>query len=234
MLEYVPYTNRKAIVQEFHPSAEEQKLYDLVSDYLQRPNLFALPAGQRQLMTLILRKLLASSTFAISGTLGALSAKLETIAAEQMGGRNNVTGVEVSPDFETIDETEEEWAEDETPPDEKRRYTPDELQQMGDEVNDLKNFQSLAQSIIKNSKGEVLLAALKRGFAAAIEKGAQKKAIIFTIESRRTQEYLRALLLETTEYAGKIVLFNGTNTDLEVEGNFSRVGLKKHKSAPTA
>jgi hypothetical protein len=61
VLEYVPYTNRKAIVQEFHPSAEEQKLYDLVSDYLQRPNLFALPAGQRQLMTLILRKLLAPS-----------------------------------------------------------------------------------------------------------------------------------------------------------------------------
>ena len=39
---------------------DEQKLYDLVSDYLQRPTLYALPAGQRQLMTLILRKLLAA------------------------------------------------------------------------------------------------------------------------------------------------------------------------------
>lgn len=224
VLEYVPYTNRKAIVQEFHPSAAEQKLYDLVSDYLQRPNLFALPAGQRQLMTLILRKLLASSTFAISGTLGALSAKLETIAAEQTAAE--IKPEEVAPDFETIDETEEEWTEDETPPDEKRRYTPEELEQMGDEVNDLKSFQSLAQSIIKNSKGEVLLAALKRGFAAAIEKGAQKKAIIFT-ESRRTQEYLRALL-ETTEYAGKIVLFNGTNTDPKSKEIF-RAWLEKHK-----
>jgi len=41
-----------------------------------------------------------------------------------------------APDFETIDETEEEWTEDETPPDEKRRYTPEELQQMGEEVGE--------------------------------------------------------------------------------------------------
>ena len=82
---------------------------------------------------------------------------------------------------------------------------------MGDEVKSLRHFESLARSIIRNSKGEVLLTALKRGFAAATEKGAQKKAIIFT-ESTRTQEYLRALL-EQTEYAGRIVLFNGSNTD---------------------
>ena len=60
VLEYIPYTNRKAIVQEFFPTADEQRLYDLVSDYLQRDRLFALPSSQRQLMTLILRKLLAA------------------------------------------------------------------------------------------------------------------------------------------------------------------------------
>src|ERR1017187_8567011 len=123
VLEYVPYTNRKAIVQEFFPTPEEQKLYDLVSDYLQRPNLFALPASQRQLMTLILRKLLASSTFAISSTLGALSTKLETIAAEQTPAE--IIMEEVAPDYEAIDETEEEWTDEETPQDEKKRYTPE-------------------------------------------------------------------------------------------------------------
>jgi len=75
------YTNRHALVQEFVPSPDEQRLYDLVSDYLQRPTLYALPAGQRQLMTLILRKLLASSTYAISGTLDGLAKKLEAAAA---------------------------------------------------------------------------------------------------------------------------------------------------------
>jgi len=72
-----------AITQEFVPSPDEQRLYDLVSAYLQRENLFALPPGQRQLMTLILRKLLASSTFAISGTLDALAIKLENIVTTQ-------------------------------------------------------------------------------------------------------------------------------------------------------
>ena len=65
-------------MQEFVPTPEEQRLYDLVSAYLQQPTLYALPASQRQLMTLILRKLLASSTYAISDTLAGLAHKLET------------------------------------------------------------------------------------------------------------------------------------------------------------
>ena len=81
VLEYVKYTNRHALVQEFVPSPEEQRLYDLVSDYLQRPTLYALPASQRQLMTLILRKLLASSTYAISGTLDGLVQRLDAAGA---------------------------------------------------------------------------------------------------------------------------------------------------------
>jgi len=68
VLEYVRYTDRHAIVQEFVPTPEEQQLYDLVSEYLQGDTLYALPASQRMLMTLILRKLLASSTYAISDT----------------------------------------------------------------------------------------------------------------------------------------------------------------------
>jgi ERCC4-related helicase len=223
VLEYVPYTNRKAIVQEFFPSPEEQKLYDLVSDYLQRPNLFALPSGQRQLMTLILRKLLASSTYAISGTLEALSSKLEAIPKAQAPVELDPN--EVASDYEAVDETEEEWSDDGASPTEAKRYTAGELDQVGDEARTLRGFEALARSIIKNSKGEVLLTALKKGFVAASEKGAQKKAIIFT-ESRRTQEYLRELL-EKTEYAGKIVLFNGSNTDAKSKEIY-RDWLKRH------
>ncbi len=43
VLEYVNYTNRHALVQEFMPSQEEQRLYDLVSAYLQRPKLVCAP-----------------------------------------------------------------------------------------------------------------------------------------------------------------------------------------------
>src|SRR3546814_7444052 len=70
---YVSYTARKAIVQEFTPSAEEQELSRLVGDYLRRPNLKALPQGQRQLISLVLWKLLASSTHAIAGALNKMA-----------------------------------------------------------------------------------------------------------------------------------------------------------------
>ena len=83
MLEYITFTNRIALVQEFIPSEQEQQLYNLVSDYLQRQNLYALPASQRQLMTIILRRLLASSTFAIAGTLKGLADKLEKATEAQ-------------------------------------------------------------------------------------------------------------------------------------------------------
>jgi hypothetical protein len=53
------------------------RLYNLVSDYLRRENLQALPASQRSLMTLVLRKLLASSTFAIAGALDSMSQRLQ-------------------------------------------------------------------------------------------------------------------------------------------------------------
>jgi len=84
----------------------------------------------------------------------------------------------------------------------------------------------------KNSKGEVLLTALRRGFAAAAEarknKGGavlQQKAIIFT-ESRRTQDYLYRVL-ERTEFAGKTVLFNGSNADTRSTEIYQR-WLAKH------
>ena len=69
VLPYVRYTKRLPIVQPFIPDEREDRLYHLVSEYLQRDNLQALPASQRSLMTLVLRKLLASSTFAIAGAL---------------------------------------------------------------------------------------------------------------------------------------------------------------------
>jgi SNF2 family DNA or RNA helicase len=53
VLEYIRYTNRIPITEEFIPTEAEQALYDMVSDYLRRPSLQALPSSQRSLMTLI-------------------------------------------------------------------------------------------------------------------------------------------------------------------------------------
>ncbi len=110
VLAYVPYTHRHAMVQEFYPSAAEQQLYELVSEYLKAERLYALPASQRQLMTLILRKLLASSTHAISDTLLGLANKLESAESEQQKAAD--ASAIIAEDFETLPEIQEEWVDD--------------------------------------------------------------------------------------------------------------------------
>jgi len=237
VLPYISYTNRHALVQEFIPNDDEQRLYALVSEYLQSPRLYALPASQRQLMTLILRKLLASSTYAISDTLLGLANKLEAVEKAQ-AALDAPPSEDLSENFESLSEIEDEWLEDEPDEDASRnstaqQFSPEQREELRAEQAKLRQFHELAKSIQKNSKGEVLLSALRKGFEAANrareehQNGAlQQKAIIFT-ESRRTQEYLLRLL-EASEFAGKIVLFNGTNSDPK-SAEIYRNWLERHK-----
>lgn len=208
VLEYIRYTNRIALVEEFFPTEEEQRLYDLVSNYLQAENLYALPAGQRKLMTLILRRLLASSTFAISSTLEGLGKKLENIVSQ-----NTSVDTEeiIAENFETFDELKDEWSEDDEEEKEEDSYTEDDIENIKTEIKALKEFETLAKSIHRNSKGEKLFTALENGFKEMGRLNAPRKAIIFT-ESTRTQIYLRNIL-EARGFADKVVLFNGSNTD---------------------
>lgn len=232
VLEYVKYTNRHAIVQEFVPSDDEQRLYDHVSDYLQQDKVYALPASQRQLVTLILRKLLASSTYAISGTLDSLAMRLETTVAEA-----EIVGAppeDLPENWENFDELADEWGgEEDSGQEETAKLSPEVIIEIKREIEKLREFHRLAVSIVKNSKGEVLLAALRKGFEVAgkaqQDQGAaalQQKAVIFT-ESRRTQEYLYRVL-EKTEFAGKVMMFNGTNTDPR-SNEIYRNWLEKHR-----
>lgn len=219
VVEYVPYTNRLALTQDFTPTEREQRLYDAISEYLRREELQALPTGQRQLMTMVLRKLLASSSFAIAGTLEALIKRLRKNLAElrergAAGDGAADVAEEIARDFEVLDETREEWVgEDDAAGLGPAAAAPDGAGLIEDEIRDLARYRDLAVSITENAKGEALLTALRRGFAKLEELGAPGKAVIFT-ESRRTQGYLKRLL-EENGYAGQVVLFNGTNAEPE-------------------
>ncbi len=242
VLEYVKYTSRHALVQEFFPTDDEQRLYDEVSEYLQQPILYALPSGQRQLMTLVLRKLLASSSYAIAHTLDGLVKKLEKALAE--AALVDSPPEDLGENWEDLDELTDEWDGEENPEDLVKSLTPVEIEGMQAEVLQLRDFHTLARSIIQNSKGENLLTALRRGFSAAEDaqkrQGAatlQQKAVIFT-ESRRTQEYLLELLAET-EFSGKAILFNGTNNDPQSKAIYRRwmerhAGTDRISGSPTA
>jgi ERCC4-related helicase len=206
VLEYINFTNRTAIVEEYLPFKDEALLYDLVTEYLQTPKLYALPNSQRQLMTLILRKLLASSTYAIAGTLQALEFKLDKILDDQIFLNQKV---ELGREFETYNELEDEWEEDAETTFEL--LTDIQLEEVQNERDRITSFKKLALSISKNAKGEKLLLALRKGFEKLSELGANEKAILFT-ESTRTQRYLWEHL-SNNGYKDKIVLFNGSNND---------------------
>lgn len=209
VMEYINYTNRISICEEFYPTKEEDELYNNVSDYLQRSKLYALPNSQRQLMTLILRKLLASSSYAIYGTLDSLVKRLENILRRE----EEPDLIEViDEDYEVADEMAEEWSEETSDEElEDPLYTPQDIENIKAELEELKKFRDLAYVIKKNSKAEHLFIALEKGFKALEDLGANKKAIIFT-ESRRTQDFLYNILQEKG-YRDKVVLFNGVNND---------------------
>lgn len=222
VVEYINYTNRFAIVENYTPYNDEQALYLMVSEYLRRPQLFALPKSQRQLMTLILRKLLASSSFAISGTLQGLVEKLQALLANQ----EKFIDESIETNYENYDEVKDEWGEEETEEEEIHLLTEEEIELINQEINDLIHFKELATSIKRNAKGEKLLTALEKGFEKLSELGASRKAIIFT-ESRRTQEYLLSIL-SSNGYKDKIVLYNGQNNDQKSK-NIYQKWLSRHK-----
>lgn len=233
VLEYIKYTKRIAICEEYYPTDNEQKLYELVSAYLQRPLLYALPNSQRQLMTMILRKLLASSTFAIYGTLTRLIERLEDILRKQDVNLDIDTA---TLDFDGLDDNLDYWLSD----GEEERCTavedsgpegilhPHEIEGIKNELADLREFQALAAKIRKNSKAEHLFVALNKGFEELEKLGANRKALLFT-ESRRTQDFLFELF-EKNGYKGKVVLFNGSNSDKRSTAIY-KDWLKKYKGS---
>ena len=215
---YVSYTTRRAIVQEFTPTAEERELSRLVADYLRRPNLQALPEGQRQLISLVLWKLLASSSRAIAGALATMAQRLQTLLDS---GNSDALAQSLDEDYEGLADTADEWDGD----DDEAPAASSERAAIAAEIAELQRYKQLADNIRNDGKGQKLCAALDKAFAELERLGAAKKAIIFT-ESRRTQDYLLELL-EHTPYGDGIVLFNGSNSDARAQAIY-KDWFKRH------
>ena len=210
--EYIRYTERRAITRPFTPTDDEHKLYEAVSEFLQRPDSYAIPYRQRHLTELILRKLLASSSLAIAGTFDTMRARLETLRDEK---------IHDDPDFAeqlVIDEDIEEDLLDEIldldPPEEEIGVQlAIDRKKLREEIESLAHLANWARSIGTDTKTRALMSALEIGFQQMATTGAQRKALIFT-ESRRTQAYLNEYL-QANGYAGQVVQFSGTNNSPE-------------------
>ncbi|MFO0807578.1 MAG: SNF2-related protein [Gemmataceae bacterium] len=210
VIEYIQYTERRPLTFKFHPTDDEHQLYEAVSAYLQRDNTFAFPKRQRHLTTLILRKLLASSSQAVASTLDTMRNRLTSLRDGMHVSDEFVAGLIEAEELE--DELLDEVLADEddaTAPSE----APPSREALNAEVEELGRYAQWARSIGIDTKSRSLLKALEVGFGEMAKMKANRKALIFT-ESRRTQDYLKNFL-EANGYAGQVVLFNGTNSDPE-------------------
>ena len=219
VLEYIRYTKRMPITIPFKPSDEEVRLYDLVSAFLQREESYALPARQKHLVALIVRKLLASSTSAVIRTLETMLARLRDLEQDVENADNWIEQLlvaeELDEDYldEVFEEVEEKKAINNT--------------QLRGEIAELESYLELARGIDEDEKSYALLKAIWQGFEKMKTLGSPQKAVVFT-ESTRTQEYL-ASFLEKHDFANKVVTFSGS-TNSQSQKNIYQAWLKKHQN----
>lgn len=239
VLEYIKYTERKALTQPFNPTDDEQALYERISAFLQKEDSYALPKRQRHLTALILRKLLASSSHAVAATLATIRERLQgLLTAETLEDDGNalleqlIAEDDLEQDYleEEVSEAEEDT---ETRCVQARDAKPVELDDasairaaISAEIEELTAFIDAARSLQTDTKAQALLKALTLGFGKMVELRAPRKAIIFT-ESKRTQEYLHRFL-SANGYAGKLALFSGTNNHEDSTAIYQR-WLEEHK-----
>ena len=207
----IKYTERRPLTLSFEPSDEEFNLYNAVSAYLQKPGTIGFGDRPNALVTLVVRKILGSSTFAVAETLTRIIDRLK--AKER-------PSIDTLDDYDVIDETAEEVGDDETPEE------PIDPLKLAAEITELEGYRALALKIGSNAKGGELVSALPKALDQIVEKGGNRKAVIFT-ESVRTQKYLGDLLSQTG-YANDIVLLNGQNSDPASQAIY-RDWLARHK-----
>jgi len=219
VLEYVPYTQRHALTTPFKPSEDEYRLYELVSSYLQRDFSYGFPQRQKHLVGLILRKLLASSTEAITATLEAIRSRLQKLLDKQSIDEEWFAHLVEDDDLEG---ELLEAAEDENLEVLEAEGNPEGIDYtlVKQELAELDRYLALARTIREDQKSHALLHALQQGFERMQGMGAARKVVIFT-ESRRTQEYL-ARFLEAHGHAGKVVTFSGSNNAPGSTGIYQR------------
>lgn len=244
VLEYIKYTERKALTQPFNPTDDEQALYERISAFLQKEDSYALPKQQRHLTALILRKLLASSSHAVAATLVTIRERLQgLLTADQSKNIAEDDGSQLVEQLIAEDDLEQDYLEEEASEADEDIEAPTPAPAEDDktgaakdahavraaisaEIAELTAFVDAAQALQTDTKAQALLKALGLGFSKMAELRAPRKAIIFT-ESKRTQEYLYRFL-SANGHAGKLVLFSGTNNHEDSTAIYQR-WLEEHK-----
>lgn len=202
---YMNFKKRVCKTVDFTLSPDEIELYQRVNDFLKRDMLYSIPTSNRGLIILVIRKLLASSSFALIDTFEVLKNRLEKLY-EGSKSANAQDGFDLFWSFveDEIDEYEFEESEDED--------TIIQKQFIQSELNEVNAIIDVANRIRTNAKVTALKTAIDIAFKFQQEQGISQKVVIFT-ESKRTQKYIASELRKNGFAEEDIVLFNGDFDD---------------------
>lgn len=202
---YMNFRKRECRTVDFKLSQDEVSLYMQVNAFLKRDTLYSIPTANRGLVTLVIRKLLASSSFALIETFEVLRTRLEklyegTKSADAQEGFDlfwEYVEDEISDDdFDATDDEE----------------TAFQKQLIQNEIDEVSAIIETAGRIKQNAKIIALKTALRTAFEYQEKGGIPQKAVVFT-ESKRTQKYIAQELRKDGYAEEDILLFNGDFDD---------------------
>lgn len=217
---YMAFSKRTCLTVDFHLSQEEKDLYEATNTFLRKDPLYSIPTANRGLIILVIRKLLASSSFALIETFEVLEKRLEKLY-EGTKSAYAQEGFDLFWDFveDEIDEDGFNEYDDEE--------TAEKKQAIQEELKIVRNILAIARGITTNAK----IAALKEALASAFEhqaaEGIAEKAVVFT-ESKRTQKYIAGELRKSGYSEEDILLFNGDFDDAMTKEIFRAWQVKNY------
>ena len=201
---YMNFKKRICKTVDFVLYPDEVELYQRVNDFLKREVLYSIPTSNKRLITLVIRKLLASSSFAVVETFEILRKRL----AKLYEGTKSADAQEGFNLFMSFVEDEYE----ETDVNDKDDEIVIQKAYIQEEIDEVDTIISVAKRITTNAKISALKQAITIAFDYQDANTIPKKVLVFT-ESRRTQEYIARELRKSGFEKEDIVLFSGSFDD---------------------
>lgn len=217
---YMEFRKRTCRTVDFTLSPDEVELYMRVNNFLKRDTLYSIPTANRGLIVLVIRKLLASSSYALIETFEVLRNRLEKLYQ----GTKSASAQEGFDLFWAYveDEIDESGLEEEEDPD-----TAFQKQQIQEEMDEVDAILATAERIKVNAKIIALKQAIHTALKFQKEHGIPQKVVIFT-ESKRTQKYIAAELRREGFEEDDILLFNGDFDDAMTKEIYRAWQVKNH------
>lgn len=202
---YMDFKKRECRTIDFALSPDEVELYMRVNNFLKKDVLYSIPNANKGLIVLVIRKLLASSSYALIETFEVLKNRLQKLY-EGTKSANAQDGFALFWDFieDEIDESAFEEIDDED--------TLFQKQQIQAEMDEVDAIIETASRIQSNAKIKALKTAIHTAFEYQGKQNIPQKVVVFT-ESKRTQKYIAAELCKDGFEEDDILLFNGDFND---------------------